>query len=506
LFSIVLFFSLYIGRLNYTRLDLLRTMANPWLEHVKKFRTTHPDMKYKDVLVEARKTYTPVSKSASAKTPVRKKGTSSKGGALRLAGGSCGGALRLAGGSCGSGLGLAGGGIGSGIGLAGTGVVDKVYRSAMKKKGVRGIDGLFKGEKHAPLQMPDGKLTVGNFIGPGTHAETRIARGDKGLTMVDALARRHDALYSLAKTKKDVRRADEDFLKILKTGVIKDTKFNKMAGKLGIASKYAAETITGVKFPTAKELKANDATNQDLINVILETNRLFGIGAKTMEEANKILAKKHGKGLKLAGEGLKLAGEGLSLSNIKNVFTKYHKISKDLGVKPGDAIKVIKEKAKEKGLSLGSGIQSGEGCWDFISVLSFLPIPFVSDIARTISLVATPIRVATGTFTPALDGMITDTMKDVAAIFPKGIQDTIFKPATALAESVGMGMTPTPMEKIEEMYKMVKKIDMSWGRIRNSGATPKMIKKIRDVRTKTKKTADYVMTQMGLPVPDIWKK
>ena len=48
-------------------------MANPWLVHVKAFRAKHPDMKYKDILVEARKTYTPISKK--------------KGGALKLAGG-----------------------------------------------------------------------------------------------------------------------------------------------------------------------------------------------------------------------------------------------------------------------------------------------------------------------------------------------------------------------------------------------------------------------------------
>ena len=35
-----------------------KNVKNPWLDHVKEFRETHKDMKYKDVLVEARKTYT----------------------------------------------------------------------------------------------------------------------------------------------------------------------------------------------------------------------------------------------------------------------------------------------------------------------------------------------------------------------------------------------------------------------------------------------------------------
>lgn len=35
-------------------------MSNPWLTHVAEFRKKHPGMAYKDVLKEAKKTYTPV--------------------------------------------------------------------------------------------------------------------------------------------------------------------------------------------------------------------------------------------------------------------------------------------------------------------------------------------------------------------------------------------------------------------------------------------------------------
>ena len=195
--------------------------------------------------------------------------------------------------------------------IYGDGFSDSVYKKTLKKFNARGVEGLYPGEKHAPLLMPDGKYTVGNYIGPGTQAEKRVKRGDKGITPVDNLARRHDALYSLAKTKKDIRNADEDFLKILKSGVVKDHPYNLKAGELGIASKYALERITGVKFPTNKELKENDNTNQDLINVILETNRLYGIGPKTMEEAYSILKNKQsGKGFwENLSKGFSLAGD-----------------------------------------------------------------------------------------------------------------------------------------------------------------------------------------------------
>ena len=48
---------------------------NPWLAHVKKFREEHPELSYKEVLKEAKKTYEakggekPKPKAAAAKTP-----------------------------------------------------------------------------------------------------------------------------------------------------------------------------------------------------------------------------------------------------------------------------------------------------------------------------------------------------------------------------------------------------------------------------------------------------
>ena len=36
--------------------------ANPWLDHVKKVKEDNKDMKFKDVLVKAKKSYTPIKK------------------------------------------------------------------------------------------------------------------------------------------------------------------------------------------------------------------------------------------------------------------------------------------------------------------------------------------------------------------------------------------------------------------------------------------------------------
>ena len=36
---------------------------NPWLIHINNFRLENPEMSYRDVLIEARKTYTPIRES-----------------------------------------------------------------------------------------------------------------------------------------------------------------------------------------------------------------------------------------------------------------------------------------------------------------------------------------------------------------------------------------------------------------------------------------------------------
>jgi len=561
-------------------------MVSAWIEHVKDFREKNPSVSYKEALKQAKASYSKVLKNSKPSRP--KSSDSSKPERI------------------------------------GSGIAENVYLASLKKMGVtKGLDKRFKGELHAPLLLEDGTLAVGNYIGPQTEIKKRVARGDKGITGVDELSRRHDALYSLAKSKKDIRDADIDFLNIIKRKAVRDNPMNLKTGKTGIASKFAAESIVGVRFPTNSELSANDPNDPMLLQVVADTDKTFGVtkkgsGARSVSggcgrcaSRASVSKKRVGGGLRLSGEGLKLSGEGLklgkvlnsskpssgegildqlqkmvdwifgsnkkgakqerqqeskpepvketckqilekygivdkktfrkwalkhhpdkqakdpetqaaanelfahikncmeseqvgqgfSLANFKKAVDKYGKISKDLGVKPEDAIKDIKAKAKEKGLSFGSG-QSGSGFWDFLSVLSVLPIPFISDVARTISLVATPIRVATGSFTPALDGMVTDTMKEIASIFPKELQDTLFKPASAFAESVGFGLKQagqgsgvTPMQKVQALYAMVKKIDDAAPKILK--LEPKTRDKMINMRKKTKDVADYIMGKLG---------
>lgn len=73
---------------------------------------------------------------------------------------------------------------------------------------------VFPGEKHIILPTKHG-LTRANFAGPGTQVEKRVKRGDRGVDGargIDAIARRHDLAYVAARTKEDIRVADDTMI------------------------------------------------------------------------------------------------------------------------------------------------------------------------------------------------------------------------------------------------------------------------------------------------------
>ena len=56
----------------------------------------------------------------------------------------------------------------------------------------------FAGEKHAVLELPNGKNGVANYMGPGTQIIKRLKRGDVGRTKSDTVSKMHDISYTLA--------------------------------------------------------------------------------------------------------------------------------------------------------------------------------------------------------------------------------------------------------------------------------------------------------------------
>ena len=81
----------------------------------------------------------------------------------------------------------------------------------------------FAGEKHAILQLKNGKNGVANYMGPGTNVVARVRRGDMGRTPADQVAKRHDIDYALAQGQPTrakqlgaVREADNRMIRSLK--------------------------------------------------------------------------------------------------------------------------------------------------------------------------------------------------------------------------------------------------------------------------------------------------
>ena len=63
-----------------------------------------------------------------------------------------------------------------------------------------------------------------NYLGPGTHLEKRLKRGDRGKNRLDELAKIHDIDYSLARNIKDKWKADDKMIRAIKNLPGKKTK------------------------------------------------------------------------------------------------------------------------------------------------------------------------------------------------------------------------------------------------------------------------------------------
>ena len=114
--------------------------------------------------------------------------------------------------------------------------------------------GGFPGERHMFLPTEYG-LTRANYAGPGTHLKERLSRNDPpvdGPRGIDIAAKQHDIDYSNAKVFKDVRRADNRFIKrvrkseqssFAKNIVIGAMKSKKFGENIGI---FKPDTFTNV--------------------------------------------------------------------------------------------------------------------------------------------------------------------------------------------------------------------------------------------------------------------
>ena len=110
----------------------------------------------------------------------------------------------------------------------------------------------YAGERHAILELPNGKYGTANYMGPGTQIIKRLKRGDPPRTQSDKTAMRHDIDYTMAanapnKVQQDkmVREADQRMIKNLNR-IAKnkgDAKKNIFQGRRLIQGKMAAEDL-----------------------------------------------------------------------------------------------------------------------------------------------------------------------------------------------------------------------------------------------------------------------
>lgn len=188
----------------------------------------------------------------------------------------------------------------------------------------------FPGEKHAILKLPNGKMGIANYMGPGTNVVKRLERGDPPRTESDKVAQRHDIDYALAKGLKDrqqqalaIREADKRMVKSLqrlsKEG--KDSQINIQQGMRLIQGKMALEEVG--KLPPGS----------------------FGGDLKKIPDKEKILLMSKRAGLSQEGFGpagyLKqklLKGKGLGLAGGAK-RTKNKSMGKSYGTSKGHAMK-----------------------------------------------------------------------------------------------------------------------------------------------------------------------
>ncbi len=286
----------------------------------------------------------------------------------------------------------------------------------------------FAGEKHAILQLPNGKYGIANYMGPGTKLIQRLKRNDPPRTLSDKASMRHDIDFALAsglsseaEKIKAIREADKRMVKNLDR-IAKDksdAKKNIFLGKRLIQAKMKAEDMGLMpKGSFAGKLKKIDNSDKILLKSAQDKLEQEGYGLNLPAQKLKLkLMKAHsrknkkGKGLGLPGAGLGLPGAGKKkidmcitkkcrlmrgqgiVDIIKSVIKTLTPMAKEIGTEAFKkvvvpyAINKIKEKLEGKkgdGLKLagqrGKGKKGQKGGFWFLAPLIALAAEAVSGV------------------------------------------------------------------------------------------------------------------------------
>ena len=94
-------------------------------------------------------------------------------------------------------------------------------------------------------------------MGPGTHLQKRLKRGDLGINRLDRIAKQHDINYSRAKTLRDKHAADRKMIKAI----------DRFGGR-----KTTTEKIVKKIMQAKVKLKINFNNLFDILKLLLLTN------------------------------------------------------------------------------------------------------------------------------------------------------------------------------------------------------------------------------------------
>ena len=166
----------------------------------------------------------------------------------------------------------------------------------------------FKGERHAILQLPNGKYGVANYMGPGTEVMKRLRRGDPPRTLSDKTAMRHDIDYAIASASKDkatqnrmIRDADKRMVRNLNRIALEgtDAQKNIFQGRRLIQGKMAMEDV-GLMKKGSFGGPLEKINNQDMILLKSSRNALAqeGYGNLPTQQLKLKLLKKHARSKK----------------------------------------------------------------------------------------------------------------------------------------------------------------------------------------------------------------
>ena len=319
----------------------------------------------------------------------------------------------------------------------------------------------YVGEKHAILQLPNGKYGMANYMGPNTELIKRLKRngGDPARGNADKSSKAHDIRFALAQgadTKeqqiKEIRRADNKMISALNrvSDNKSDSRFNIELGRKLIQGKVLAEEAGLMKKGSfGGDLKKLSKEDRELLmknEAILE---MEGYGKmkhlpaqalkmKIMKQYSKshkmpdgsiMKGQKHGSGLRLAGDRRPMRGKGLNLAGSKGGSFDYKMSGRGTktagkGTKTaGKGLKLAGTKGSGHGGYCGSGgygniVMRGKG-----GLADFVKTGLIPNLSKDLGITG----IKTQPILNILKNADPKNMKDTAHILSKSLMPYLMK-------------------------------------------------------------------------------